>query len=1054
MLLQHPIPSIHLLQMISAPDDPPFSIRDYVYAARHNNHIENSWPFSLHHLRQPIPTHHINSLLPPFQPLHSVRNICRRPLHTSKHNSSHSFQQPTSPISESPNISHSSSFTCSNNNTTFAVEPPRRKCRFILRLGSTSHHPTQTEDILPPISDSMASKLCPVCKTFSSPSNTTLNAHIDQCLAIQPNSSQLTTHTKFTNHLINPIKKRSMLDIYATALPCTLEELDRRNGSNWAGNLSLPPTDEQVQGLSGVERKHACHNEGPVYFDSNGTKLRIISAFTNESIPPTRDEPSRDCQFIVHNVKQHFRTKITKTVRPKARHRPLCSLKSNENELFGAQGTTHEMEKSSENNLSNPSQLMETRDGIEGSEPRTLQQWACSKRRHHLKRISGKDSCPGVGSSSHLSMKPLIERNKKNFNNSSVRGSFPTRTSSNYAVPSTNILCADSPFHESQVTGLRVDTYSGPESEKNMLTNMISSSPHGTCSFKFPTCTGMFTTSPKSMRLEVSDHTADSSVNVAKNLSTEWVVKTSPTELVVELNGQQSSVKKPRMRRLRAGTKLPVGVRPLDSQPDSVPGAENRLRRCWLGITSDSDESSDKLMPEVEGLNDQLTFGGLEALDSRRGRGASVFSEWGKPAASSSGVETRYCDVSAESHVGASFKKFYSTASMDNFDSHEKGSAESPVIETFSTKTFASKFRCFSDSLDSQTSSSQSTGEHESYAWETEEPVSFVQSKLLEAQGANRANEVCRIKEVTDMASDVTSQVVGISSFEGQWRRFRTNPPSAPSGSAFPSLRDMNAVDLHQNLSLTSTNILFAQDRHMVVDSHSSESPVSAISTISPHSMTRSDSQFSDPESCGRPFAVEDRLILGFSGGQTESVVIEAGINLERKKFRATKIDLPVEPVNFRDDRPCCCKLRTTFPSKVHQGSDHVKEQTWESSILHNKWKPMAYSTNVQPKYFVERDFVSVSRCRDMVNPLCELSRVSFSKHSSPEVVERLTSHADFRHRCTYPQVKNGKLTPNPVLRLMGKNLMVVNQEVDTLRQPTSDSANTCAYESPSQRLS
>ncbi|KAL2456437.1 hapless 8 [Forsythia ovata] len=85
----------------------------------------------------------------------------------------------------------------------------------------------------------MTSKVCPVCNTFSSSSNTTLNAHIDQCLSGE-SKIKWTANSRVTEHRIKPRKTGLMVDIYETASYCTLEELDRRNGTNWALNLGFP----------------------------------------------------------------------------------------------------------------------------------------------------------------------------------------------------------------------------------------------------------------------------------------------------------------------------------------------------------------------------------------------------------------------------------------------------------------------------------------------------------------------------------------------------------------------------------------------------------------------------------------------------------------------------------------------------------------------------------------------------------------------------------------------------------------------------------------------
>ncbi|KAL7103263.1 hypothetical protein ACP275_08G169200 [Erythranthe tilingii] len=114
----------------------------------------------------------------------------------------------------------------------------------------------------------MASKVCPVCKKFTSSSNTTLNAHIDRCLSEESKVKHSTADSRVTiKHIMKPRKTKLMVDIYATALSSTLEDLDRRNGTNWtSSNLDFSAHEEK-------------NDECAVYYDSNGTKLRILSKF-------------------------------------------------------------------------------------------------------------------------------------------------------------------------------------------------------------------------------------------------------------------------------------------------------------------------------------------------------------------------------------------------------------------------------------------------------------------------------------------------------------------------------------------------------------------------------------------------------------------------------------------------------------------------------------------------------------------------------------------------------------------------------------------------------
>lgn len=163
-----------------------------------------------------------------------------------------------------------------------------KKCRLVVKFGTHSDR-SSTEDIASictNVSETMASKICPVCKTFSSSSNTTLNAHIDQCLSME-STPKWTVDSKLTRHRIKPRKTRLMVDIYATAAPCTLEDLDRRNGSSWALVSSFAAQDIEKSKMPAEDKKQRVlpvHPDiavdvGPVYIDANGTKLRILSKF-------------------------------------------------------------------------------------------------------------------------------------------------------------------------------------------------------------------------------------------------------------------------------------------------------------------------------------------------------------------------------------------------------------------------------------------------------------------------------------------------------------------------------------------------------------------------------------------------------------------------------------------------------------------------------------------------------------------------------------------------------------------------------------------------------
>ncbi|KAJ0578850.1 hypothetical protein HanIR_Chr05g0252431 [Helianthus annuus] len=94
-----------------------------------------------------------------------------------------------------------------------------------------------------------SSKICPVCKVFSSSSNTTLNAHIDRCLSGGSTTMKWTADPEVViKHRIKPRKMRLMVDIYKSAAHCTVEELDARNGTCWANNSGFPDHEIEFQG--------------------------------------------------------------------------------------------------------------------------------------------------------------------------------------------------------------------------------------------------------------------------------------------------------------------------------------------------------------------------------------------------------------------------------------------------------------------------------------------------------------------------------------------------------------------------------------------------------------------------------------------------------------------------------------------------------------------------------------------------------------------------------------------------------------------------------------
>ncbi|KAI7730406.1 hypothetical protein M8C21_025351 [Ambrosia artemisiifolia] len=288
---------------------PNFSIRDYVFGLRSKD-IACNWPFSSTSLQLCL-KHGVKNLLPPFQSLDCLRNsssLTRCSVENCSPDeelvSSFDVKRANDQLKPSKKIvstnpSGSKGEKVSqfhllgqSGQTRSKEKPPAssqkpgnasvnivtKKSRLIVKVNSGVEN-------VAPNSETMASKVCPVCKIFSSSSNTTLNAHIDQCLTGEGTMKWTENPQVIVKHKVKPRKMRSMSDIYKTARRCTVEELDRRNGTSWATNSSFPAQESQFQGDEEEEEEprltkanhEAGDNEGDVYIDTNGTKVRILS---------------------------------------------------------------------------------------------------------------------------------------------------------------------------------------------------------------------------------------------------------------------------------------------------------------------------------------------------------------------------------------------------------------------------------------------------------------------------------------------------------------------------------------------------------------------------------------------------------------------------------------------------------------------------------------------------------------------------------------------------------------------------------------------------------
>ncbi|KAG6472787.1 uncharacterized protein LOC122028873 isoform X1 [Zingiber officinale] len=426
-----------------------FSIRNYVLASRRRSCIETSWPFSQQFL-QICMKHGVKNLLPPFEPPDLVRSQCLRkseqlivepeaeaevdpieprnvgaiiwktsdirlesPLLLKEFDSNSSdpaiestSEAEISPLDEGTNSDeliqhdHDAELICSVADSTEASpdfdslvprqkleklqKPLEKKCRLKVKLGVISeiNKEGNTLDNSGSVSDPMASKICPVCKAFSSSSNTTLNAHIDQCLSMDSNVKGISGEVPKIK--AKQRKKRLMTEIYMTAPRATLEDLDRRNGTNWAVELALLAT--PTSGVANETKRPKMSateclengNDSAVYVDSKGMKLGILSKI-NEPAPDDlnmwKNAIAEPGNCILQRKKKDLALKHLKDTKMKAQKRKLLFKQSKTQ--FAATFDDDDQSAVHQQDHVQPAAL-HTEKQVESTAPATSKPWVCS----------------------------------------------------------------------------------------------------------------------------------------------------------------------------------------------------------------------------------------------------------------------------------------------------------------------------------------------------------------------------------------------------------------------------------------------------------------------------------------------------------------------------------------------------------------------------------------------------------------------------------------------------------------------------------------------------
>ncbi|KAF9667216.1 hypothetical protein SADUNF_Sadunf16G0309900 [Salix dunnii] len=1140
---------------------PNFSIRDYVFKARSKD-IKNSWPFSQKQLQiclkhgvkdvlpqfQPLdtvrnqffkrctgetssvekeniskginfdkealrPVNHV--LLDSFDDTHLnnklaescvVISSCRSEEEndfpsttTSEINSVPDNRQPRSPLETQTLVKAAVEVEAPVTHRTESTSRPlAKKCRLIVKFGGSSDR-SSAEDIASnctTTSETMASKVCPVCKTFSSSSNTTLNAHIDQCLSVE--STPKWTDSKPTRYRIKPRKARLMVDIYATAQYCTLEELDRRNGTSWATMSNFPAQETQKNDAPNEGKKQrvsTIHPEdagdvGPVYIDADGTKVRILSQFddrppvtkVSEDIGARREDigvmkslkGGKISKYISKKKKKRLAQKHHKYLKLDSQskrilfHKAPCAQISGCQEEFNGEGKSCEKEQRMLKQI-NPS------DGG------ALRPWICSKRRRFPKKIPsqvgrqparckwhlGQDLLDENGNLSErsrtqksviLSDNPISshrnnERTEKPFHNKQVNESMEHSPGRKMV---TNLLVRD------RING-RLDKLFPPMKQNASQLSKDGTSIRDSCLLLPPDSPRIKVSSLTKKTIYTKADTSNNSdtspvANTRSSRSSRTAVSkakrfSSFRKSVLSVSSQ-SSVTESRPSQVRRWSALDKSEEPLTTEMDEEA----------MGRHSEVDEQNDLMQDHTENvlereeITDEVSLGG-SSMEARQEKRLSCSSDRLEALFLRSSKSTPHYGLDEEINVDSS-------ARVDDYYSHKIDPLESPgtqvpihddIVVESSSKTLDGRTSAFgtSKSIDTEfyelgisskvpSKCLRSIEDYEGLLRQNDGSTGPTEPRFVHNHGMFSAAEAGNGM----MGQNAHMRVVELDSEAAKVDSFPEVDPiliPGPPGSFLPSPRDMGSEDFQGNSSLTSSQVQSSPDQHDVVDGDSSDSPLSAASTISNSMAGRSNFNYSEPPLSAGHYVFQDNIRPGLMSSGIESLTHDADAQapttgVERANFpgeyvKLDRLSIEKESFGLKNDQPCCCQRKERFAESValnHQESQLLRRRKMPLMRVPSVCKQMGYNSNptlinldVRPE-LVPLNSYSASGSEKIVLPLIK-------PHVDPIALKDPPNNSAVRFLARADGDSATPSASNPILRLMGKNLMVINKNDDNV---------------------
>ncbi|KAJ8765142.1 hypothetical protein K2173_010633 [Erythroxylum novogranatense] len=969
--------------------------------------------------------------------------------------------------------------------------PSGKKCRLIVKFGGNSDR-SSSEDIVSnctAASEAMASKVCPVCKTFSFSSNTTLNAHIDQCLSVE-RAPKGATNSKLTRHRFKPRKTKLMVDIYATAQQCTLEELDRRNGRTGAKDSNLPTLDAQNIGTSSEVRKYRLSqvyspdvgDVGPVYIDANGTKLRILSKSNDPELASKVGKAAearkllrgvKRSKYVPKKMKKHLAQKYQKYLKlaPQSK-RILLDKKAHGCQIFGREEECKRGDKSCNEEQQMPKQS-------ESSDSGTLRPWVCAKRRGFTKRVRREDGHQPTKCKWHLPQDLLVE-NENSFGENPLSESSHMRKFTN---PSENLISSSGKnermeqiSHDAQVSdvGIGKKTFG-----RKRVGNLFIGGKSNDVDVSFPLTKRNANQLSKDVtfnsecRLPIHPHTTRRYVSNDKRICTlEDTIDGSNTFLTPISKDLHAIVNK-----TMKFSSCRNNVKAVNSQSAVSDDRPNKIKKCStleksrllsmverdkeaLASHSEVDQpltlirGSNKNQLEREERTSDMDPRRSSVLEAREKRGLlSVFQtkeviamESSKSASCYSNGEAENIDSSDKCDTEFEQKTEFQESARTEMDVNVEDAGSGACSKDFERSArnlnifLGTELYKLSDSSEAPDNSLQSIQDYRRLLCEVQVPAAPTGPALVDDRETFSANGVHHdmMKQTAEIGLELDSEVGDGNPFLG----VDPIPIPGPPGSFLPSPRNMGSEDFQGNSSLTTSMVQSSPDQHDMLDGDPSDSPISAADSISNSAAGRSDLNYCEPSSPAEPYSNQDKIYLCSTAARTVNSVENAGAFAANTRLERATLDgkylkterNPGEKVYLisKSEQPCCCQKKEIFAQGVPLDS-HESQLLRRRKIATRKVSAMGKQTscNSEPRpgdFNVRPEFV----------PLNSWPTSGSEKDAAPDIKPPAASlpskdsaGGEVRFLARSDRHSSSPSASNPILRLMGKNLMVVNKDED-----------------------